>query len=738
MGRGTGANVGNAGTAWRLGRMAVLGAGLSAWACAAPAAARSHPPAPAIGEIGVQAEGGLYSIGVRAFVHGDPSPAATLQLFYRFAGSAAPFDTGMVMVRRRGSTTWAARLLFLEPGDRVEYFIEARDPPSGQTVRTPIDSAATRKALHGPAAGAPEFYVATSGSDTSSGGRERPFRTLARARAALVRANAASQEGGTIALIGPGEWHESLALDFGSPMRETGYAVVGIGDPDSIVIDGSYEPAARNGYVDATHPLEWAATSADSVYAAYFPAADSVSGVTLGFGETLHPKTSMSELTGDAMGERSGWLASPGGDTLYVKRANGASPAGLALHAGYLPYAIYAQRRFTYVSNLTIRFTGGPEGWGFGIKLGGGGECCGASNSCVSGVRFVGLAGTYGIGVFGTRYSDSVVVEHCRYDGLTIGAMEWQASKFRQQGRNGLASVSGRDWTLFGNEARWCFDFVTTNDPGSTPADTIPCADEEVIDNVADGMRNSSLELGRGSSAVNALLLGNIARHVGGAGIVVDATWVGPEFVLDNLVTPSLLTNYTMVRWGSSNHVRFPSNAPVLLAHNTLVGAGTGNTTFGASGQAGELHGRDNVLIGAGTAWAGGGSIFQGWFDPSVERSYGVAGEPDTLGQYRSDFDYDVIDSLPGSKVLAQWQKSKTYSLGSLRANADGFSWEQHGIVTSIAFADSAHGDWSLREGGMPGASLLRLPGIDTPCGRHRHPVLVPGWTEYGRLIDEP
>src|SRR5262249_21318123 len=143
-----------------------------------------------ISSIRVTTESNLTSIAVQAVVRGDDDSSAVLLIFQRRVGTTA-YDSGMVMVRRRGfgpttadpvaedrraGNVYEGRILWLAPGDRVQFYVEGRDRDGDFTTRPMTAEPGTIRQLD---ASGPVFYVsAGQGHDANGGERARPKRTI--------------------------------------------------------------------------------------------------------------------------------------------------------------------------------------------------------------------------------------------------------------------------------------------------------------------------------------------------------------------------------------------------------------------------------------------------------------------------------------------------------------------------------------------------------------------------------
>lgn len=640
---------------------------------ALPASAATN----AIAGIALKLERTLTSVSVVAIVSGDDDSSSVLRIFYRPDGSTAPYDSGCVMVRRKGSRIHAARILWLTPGQRVQFYVEGTDGAGGLSTSADTVSAA---GVRGVVATGPVFYVnKATGNDGNAGTSPgAPKKSLASAISALSLSTSSGLNGGII--VAPGIYYEQLGLSFGTPGATSGWFLIGDGiNRDSTIIDGSYEPGVA-GRVDNTAALSWTATGVDSIYKTLYRAGDSCNVVVLNWGERLHRKTSMTELIQDAGGERSGWWWQ--NDTLYVQRANGLSPAGTVLHAGYLDNLIWIQKANWRLANLTVRFSGGIGSAGYGVRV---------SNSA-TGVSIDSLLayGNQREGVVVTAGSDRGQVINSTFDGLTVGGFVYGASKSRiEESVNGV-SCQGSAWSIRGNNVTGTFNGLGGGGVAST--DSAGGSHIEISGNTVTNVADDGLEF-EATHAINLLVAENTVSRSSHA-ISTAPIWTGPAWYLYNTLLGA--------SGGAFKQGFEPSDGYALYAHNTAVtSVVNGAAVNSVGGRFKQKCWRNNILIGR-----GGYTLYNNYTSAT-----------DTVGTYSNDFNYDVLDSI-GTTRLVRWKGTNDYSLASLRANAQGFAWETNGQQGAVAFADTTRGRYWARWGSRTIDAACRLPGINTVAGR--------------------
>ena len=624
------------------------------------------PASVSVSGVSVAAKANIHSITVRAYVSGDVDTNAVLTIFYKVLGSAS-YDSGMVMSRRPGTKVYVGKILWLNPSQSVSYYVDVYDPSHGATSSDTATVVTMRQTSFTGSTNI--YYVSNSGSDGNSGtDAAHPFATIGAAATAL-----SSKSGGAIYLLGPGKWYESTVLNWGTPTSSAHYSLIGVGNPDSIIIDGSYKPAL-DGYVDGTHALSWASTGVDSIYKCYYPHHDSLRVVVLGWSELVHRKLSMAELIGDAMGERSGWWWQ--NDTLYLQRANGQTPAGQVLHIGHRNTALRVLRRHWLISNLTIRFFGN-----YGILLGDFGRANAASGTAISNTRIYGCGGA---AIYGTTNSDSISISNNILSGLTIGAMSYQASKSRGQETANTILLGGGNWNIEANLLRQMFDGIAA---GAT-ADSLASSESDILDNTIMDCQDDAWQAD-GSYDIGLLYARNNSYR-NGTGASIAPVVVGPTYVLYNTIWNNRKEG---IRLGSA------SEGQVLIAHNTIgCSGGTAPAIWNPGGAHKRTVFRNNIFQSS----TSGGAVV-----------YNPVTGADTSGTYTNDFNYNCYDSLGTGGRLVEWKSGVRYSLASLRVNAAGFRWETAGIQAAPVFRDTAALDFATTSTTLRDAGV-RLTGINT------------------------
>jgi hypothetical protein len=599
-------------------------------------------------------------------------------------------------------------------GRVVEYWIEGIDAggnlnafSSGSPDTT--SAAAVRQLI----ATGPVVYASKTGNDNNSGSKSYPKLTINAALDALAASANNGKNGGVI--VGPGEWHERLTLDATRfPTDGDFHFLEGDGtNRDSTILCGAH-PLVEQGLWAPGKPFKWVSTGQDSMYKAYFPAAtgpaDSVELIVIGWGEQLHRKTSIKAVLDDSTfaytfaspngigsGELSGWFWQH--DTLYVKRRNGRSPSGQALHFGYLDRMIIVKRRNWRIANLSIRYAGGPandmtyranvnpgmNGTGIQAGLQAMGSGLVLDSLRIYGTNAPSIYIPHGAGGF---EADSVVIANCLIDGLSIGAMSPGAGKSRSEEAGGQIQLNSRASSVINTRITGTYNGIVTT---AGAADSTAGSQCELVNNTITNVAEDAFEWDL-SHGINSLFAGNTSRNTGRA-FSEASTFTGPLFLFFNT-----FSNF------SSAGIKGGGGAAALARYqqNTITSsvAGAVSVDLSATGSTDGLLFENNILGGSGVA-----------------RSM-LAGPSSGGSTATNQFNWNLMDSTATSvATLARWNGADL-TLSTLRSS---LNWEKNGIQRATAFVDSAQANLSLGAFTFTTGKGRRITGVNTGLDGNRY-----------------
>jgi len=663
----------------------------------------------------------LTSVAISAIVQGDDDSSAVLRIFQRWQG-AANYDTGMVMVRRphTGGEIFEGRILWMTPNRTAQFYIEAVDATSGTTT-TAVDTVSCAQVPPIVATG-PVYYVNQATGASGHGGLS-PGDAMKTINQALTKLAASANQGGNGGIIiAPGEYHERLDLNFGTD----GYPRFLTGDgtaPDSTIICGANE-GVENGFDgDGSTALNWTlrppdVNKADSVWATPFVAGDSTQLIVLGWSEYLHRKTSFLGLARDTISakscssaptgfEISGWYWKAGPpDTLFVKRRNGQTPAGLKLHAGYRDKLIEVLRRNWHISRLTFRFAGSlsnngaaypadpdPGENGFGILA----TSCSGSRSIsgltVDSCKFIGLnAAAISTNNVCVR-SDSVVVAHCYFDGLSVGSWDYSASKCHGDESSSQPFLRNGSDCFVSNTITGCFNGFGS---GAGQADSSGGQWCEIANNYFSHFPDDGIEIDD-SDNINLLISGNTCFDTG-SGVSIAPCYRGPQFIFYN----NFMNTKARGIKGS-----FGNTAITKVYQNTFA------STSGGPG--GSPAYDDSPGGGAGINYEFLNNIFVAKKGSAVILGPGSGG---SITQ--NTFNYDLIDSTASVTRLVQWN-GVNYSFPTMKST---LGWEKNGVRAHAYFADSTNLDYRISKTSPAWKGGRRITGVNTSLDGLRYTTL--------------
>lgn len=585
------------------------------------------PPSDLVTGIHYRVNKNMTSVAISADVLGDADTNAVVRLFYRRANVSAPYDTGMVMVRRPYYRTlgqsqyWAAnyegRLLNLAMGKTYQFYIESVEPdpeqPGGytryQTAEDTVSVVPLRKIIV-------NGVYAPFGSevpDTPGGGGSQPVDVIGAkwyvrgdvgndGNTGLEYASAKKTIGGALAamaaepssgqndaiLVYPGHYHEKVNLNFGTDSPTNTRFIIGMAStPDSVIICGA-DPQIESGYVQPNERLEFTSVG-NGMYRAFFPK-DSCQVFVIG-DERLERKLSQAEMADFTTISDNGWYLT--NDSLYVRLNGGRSPRGLKLYAGSIGTLIDVAKRNWRIVNLRMQYAGygvptevsgadmNVEGYGIQIGLSGT-----ASGTYVDNCHFVGNA-AYPIFVdkrAGYGYhADSVTVVRSYFNGMFTG--KYAAGKYRQEEQVTVV-LSSKNFIFNGNVLRNMFNGVQPTYFQTAYADSSMGSYGECVNNTFKQITDDAIEVDTWL-CTNRLIAYNTIDSVGRA-ISLAPVNRGPDFIFYNVIT----------NMDGGIKIGGESRGTVLLYHNTIIGK---RPIFNAGNIAWNMTARNNIFWGRNT-----------------------------------------------------------------------------------------------------------------------------------------
>jgi hypothetical protein len=615
------------------------------------ATATAASAANSVSLVSVETYGNYHAGGVVATVTGDDNRNGSAELLWRPAGEGA-LRAGHPLTRV-DATHFVGSLFWLTPGRQYEIQVQLFDPdglaggPAAGAILT------TRPDTLAEPAGR-ILYVSPTGNDAAPGtDPASPLRTIQRG------ANLAQP--GDLVLIQPGVYRESVMVPRSGTATQP---IVFRGSAPGAILDGA------DGAIAAGVPWTGVGSGVYS-YLAGFPTGHVVSDQG-----RLYRYASVSALQSLGAGAPGGFYSD--GTTLYVKFADGSSPATRTLHAARFEDGFSLDGvSHVRIENLEIRHYG---------------------------------AGDYGKGVY-LRYRSSVAVRRCRLHDVEAAGVWVKGGEMNLIEENEIwdTSIFGWPWgfskgssaentgVLFtdnigrGNVVRRNTIHGTFNGIGpcgsSAPAAGVT-SETDVYENVLFQHTDDGMEPEGYCS--NVRIWRNTIRDAHMVFAVAPAA-PGPTYFVRNVgyrfgnTRTSQQDGYTASALKVNSGYSTPVG-PVFLYHNTFA-TDAPNTDAMAllnPGSSTFIRARNNVL--AATRYA----------------LYKV--NPVVL-----DWDWDDLFTTDPAR-FASWQGARYGSLDALQA---GTGQELHGLAAAPGFANPASGDLTLSAGSPLVDRGLPIPGVN-------------------------
>ena len=586
----------------------------------------------------------ISSVGVRLAYTGDANANATAHLEWRAAGSTV--WTRGVEMNRITAQRWAGSVLWLLPQRAYEIKAVIDDPDSASEATGTI----TTRSDVMPGFSGRTVHVATSGSDSSSGGSDDPLATL---QAAVAMAQPGDQ-----IMVAPGIYHQTVDLNHSGTAADPIHLVA---EAPGVILDGS-DP-------DFLSRSDWR-DDGGGIYSLPFSGVTRV--VCVDSLMRLFNAPSLSALQTNANGLGQGWVIE--GGRLWLRLEGGVSPDGHVVHVARHDVGIRMQADHWRVAGFEVRYFGTlfPNVLG---HLSGGITLIGAKHCIVTGCHVHTIGGR---SIFLRSLAADNLIENNWVRDPRIGGWPWDVVKGTpNQELTGISNRGGR-----GNVIRFNTVTGTFNGVDGRPQDAAALTDEnaaadcDIHDNVIEQLSDDGIETDE-ISGINVRIYRNRMSNVF-SGFSTGPVWQGPEYILYNTVVA-----YTRGAFKPSNS----SAGWIWICHNSTYSA-AGVASLRPGGKFANHLFRNNIL---GTATTRLVDIEPSWILPG------------------NHFDADILYRFDHGTPLFKWGTSYN-TLAQLRA-ATGF--ELLGFNADPLFVSAATGNLRVLSGSPAVDAAIRLDGIN-------------------------
>ena len=274
----------------------------------------------------------IHAGGVVARVVGDQNRNA--EAFLEWRSQSGAFSRAHPL-ERIDDTNFVGSLFWLTGDTAYELKVTLRDPDGVSGRSSLLDSVRTERDTW-PASSLGVLHVSTTGRDSNTGASlDAALRTIQRA-ADLARP-------GDVVLIHPGVYRESVRVQTSGTWIQP---IVFRGAGPDAILDGADERIAAG--------VRWK-PEGDGIYA--YDAEHRTTHVSTELGRLFKYKT-LNDLRALRAGEPGGFFADE--HRLYLKFADGSSPAAHSIQAGRLDYGFMIDKRsWVALENLEFRYFGG-------------------------------------------------------------------------------------------------------------------------------------------------------------------------------------------------------------------------------------------------------------------------------------------------------------------------------------------------------------------------------------------
>jgi len=610
-------------------------------------------PALALNSIGVgtlSLNAHFNTVHLRLPYTGDDNRNATVLVRYSrgrtFSASGA--DTAVVPYRDVKLRRFTGVALWLDANTEYVFRVDVTDPDGGSTTLLP--AYLRTRANPGHEIPLNRVFVSPSGDDRNPGTLAAPKRTIMASVLSLT-------PGGQVRVL-PGIYYETVWLQQdGTPTQY--YSIVGHGDPDSVIIDGSHRSLLHTPW---SPYLNKSGVQVNRIFFRIHSEAATVKNIVAGWGQRLHTRRTRAELTDFAAYPNlppQGWWRN--GDTLFVRLENGADPNFTTMHVATRDHGLRMTGRYWRAESLTVRFTS-DKGYFLGAWTDPDSNATGAVIRNCRGYS-TGLQGIYG-----NIDNNDVLVDSCKFEDGRIDRWSYFASKDHfEENATGLTTV-GRGWVIRnstfsghsnGVQVTGLLGDTLTKNSGS---------EADIHGNHIMRMADDGIENDR-SQGVNQVIWGNFVSECN-FGLSPNPMFTGPIYVIYNLFDSNDAAD---VKFGGN------STAAMFFYHNTMTSSSCHSAADDVGGTVKNVVFRNNLFVTADAVpcfrypfMDGGGGLDTTVtsLGPIFDHNMWYAGNP------RGEF-------LEWKGIVRKWNYLRNV-----------LGWEAHGIVAKPTFVDSAADDF--------------------------------------------
>ena len=481
----------------------------------------------------VSSYGTIHAGGVVARINGDLNRNAEALLEWRGTGEA--FKPGHPLVRI-DDKHFAGSLFWLTHDTSYELKVTLQDPDGVIGQSSTITFLRTESDIW-PESTLGVLHVSPAGRDTNSGASpDAALRTIQRA-ADLAKP-------GDVVLIHPGVYRESVRVrTSGTRIQPTVFRGAGPG----VVLDGADERMVAG--------VNWKAGS-DAIYA--YDAGFQTTHVSTELGRLFNYR-SLDDLRALRAGAPGGFFADK--RRLYLKFADGSSPAAHSIHAGRLARGFVLDKlSWVAVENLEFRYFGGA-GDGVAIEL----RSCTACRVSRCRIHEAGRAGIWVEGGDRGRLEDNEIWD------TSINRWAWHDTNASHADNHGIffTGASPRGYIVRRNRIHGTFDAVAPC--GESPPSGGVTTETDVYDNQFFDLADDGVEAER--YCANLRIWGNRITAVM-MGISAAPAGPGPMWIVRNVAYRFGAARGREVWLASAlkiNTFDKQPTGPLLVYHNTFV-----------------------------------------------------------------------------------------------------------------------------------------------------------------------